>query len=46
MFLDSIVSWRTLQNDMLGYTARVLAHALDNRRSHARSAMTIKPGEP
>ena len=40
-FQDSIVSLRTLQNDMLGYTARVLAHALDNRRSHARSAMTF-----
>ena len=29
---------------MLGYTARVLAHALDNRRSHARSAMACHPG--
>ena len=29
---------------MLGYTAWVLAHALDNRRSHARSAMTCHPG--
>ena len=28
------------RNDVLGYTARVLALALDNRRCHARSAMT------
>ena len=28
------------RNDVLGYTARVLAHALDNRRSHALCAMT------
>ena len=35
------MSLRALQNDMLGYTAQVLAHALDNRRSHARSAMTF-----
>ena len=41
--MDSIGS-ASLQNDMLGYTARVLAHALDNRRSHARSAMTCHPG--
>ena len=41
--MDSIGA-SLLQNDMLGYTARVLAHALDNRRSHARSAMTCHPG--
>ena len=32
------------RNDVLGYTARVLALALDNRRCHARSAMTALVG--
>ena len=43
--MDSIGS-ASLQNDVLGYTAQMLAFALDNRRCHARSAMTscgLKP---